>query len=635
MNPPGSPPAPSPSGPARTGELIAERYRVEAELGRGGMAVVYRATDLRLDRPVALKLLHPYVATMDRHRFAREIRALAALAHPNVITVYDLGESGDHTYLTMELATGGTFADLGPLEDDPGQQDALFNAAIQVAEALAYVHARGMVHRDLTPGNILLTRERVPKVMDFGLVQLAQVSRDLTRTGYTLGTPHFMSPEQARGQEVGPASDLYSLGCVIYKTVTGLPVFEADNDQSILYHHVYERPEPPSTKNPAVTEELDGIVTDLLAKTPADRPPSAGAVARRLAAARERLRRRTWGAAWRGGSARTGVVPTAPFNPAALRESWRVTLPEGAVWPSHVAVSGETAIVPTRDGSVSALALATGQTQWRAVTGDQAGPPVVTGEFVSVGSWDGNAYALDRETGRAIWRRDLGGRVAGAPAADRRRLYWATTAGRVVALDHAGNQVWELDLKTPVAASPSLARGLLLIAGEDGGLYIVNPADGRLAAKIDTAGCQTGPVWAGGKWLLPEFNGELSLLDLDLAQADWTYDLEGEIWASPAVHENCVYAVSWAGALRALTPESGEDLWSLDLGGRITAAPVVAAGLVIAASEAGRLVLVPASSGQVAGEYDLGFECQATPGITQGKIIVAGLDGTVVALGEG
>jgi outer membrane protein assembly factor BamB len=635
VNRPGAPPAPNPSGPARTGDIVAERYRVEAELGRGGMAVVYRATDIRLDRPVALKLLHRYVASLDRHRFSREIRALATLAHPNVITVYDLGESGEDTYLTMELASGGNFADLGPLEDDPGQQDALLDSATRVAEALAYVHGRGMVHRDLTPGNILLTTERVPKVMDFGLVQLAQASRDLTRTGYTLGTPHYMSPEQARGQEVGPASDLYSLGCVLYKTITGRPPFEADNDQSLLYHHVYETPEPPSTWNPAISEELDSIVADLLAKSPTDRPDGAGVVARRLEAARERLRRRSWSAAWRGGSARTGVVPCGPFNPSNLRESWRVTLPDGAVWPAHVAVSGETAIIPTRDGSVTALAVATGDTLWQAVTGDQAGPPIVIGDFVAVGSWDGNAYALDRDNGRALWRTELGAPLAGAPAADRRRLYWATTEGRVAALDHQGQLVWEVDLGAPVAAAPSLAGGLLLVAGEGGGLHLVDPADGRLAARIDTGGCQAGPVWAGRRWLLPEAHGELSLLDLDLAQAEWTYDLEGEIWAPPAVHAQTVYAVSWHGVLRALTLAGGEDLWSLDLGGRITAAPIVSSGLVIAASEEGRLALVPASSGQVAGEYELGFGLQATPGVAAGRIVVAGLDGTALALGEG
>ena len=247
--------------------VLAGRYRLEAPLGSGGMAEVWRAVDERLGRKVAVKLLHPRALPPERERFLLEVRALSRLFHPGIVQVLDLGEEEGRPFFVMELVEGGTFDRLGTFEEGP-EGDAILRGAEEVMEALAHLHAQGILHRDLTPKNILLTREGHPKVMDFGLAYLLQESRHLTRTGYTLGTPTYMAPEQAKGLPLTPKADLYSFGAVLYRTLTGRPPFEGENDQAILFQHVYEEPKPPEALNPAVPRAVGEAVLALLAKHP-------------------------------------------------------------------------------------------------------------------------------------------------------------------------------------------------------------------------------------------------------------------------------------------------------------------------------------------------------------------------------
>ena len=260
------------------GEVLDGRYEILGPLGVGGMAHVFKARDIHLERTVALKVLRPHLTETDSERFRREIRALAQLNHPGIVTIYDLG-LGDRVYFAMELIEGGPFTDLGPVDGDVEPLARLLEAAAVVAEALAYVHRLGMVHRDLTPRNVLLTPQGTPKVMDFGLVQLTETSKQLTRTGLTLGTPQYMAPEQATGEATGAATDLYAFGAVLYRTVTGVAAFEGENDQAVLYQHVYGKVTPPHELNPQVPEALSRLVMSLLEKDPARRPPSGAAVA--------------------------------------------------------------------------------------------------------------------------------------------------------------------------------------------------------------------------------------------------------------------------------------------------------------------------------------------------------------------
>ena len=267
--------------PLDVGTPLAGRYELRALLGEGGSAQVFRAHDALMDREVALKAMHAHVPDSDRRRFLREVRTLARLTHPGVVSVLDLGEeqSGGRPFFTMPLLTGGPITALGPLEDAPQPVARFLTAASFASRALHYVHSQGIVHRDLTPGNILLDEAGLPRLMDFGLVALSEHTLNLTRSGMTLGTPVYMSPEQAKGTGVDARSDLYGLGAVLYRVACGSPPFVGDSDQSVLYQHVYEAVRDPRELNPAVPDAIARILLALLAKRPERRPESGEALA--------------------------------------------------------------------------------------------------------------------------------------------------------------------------------------------------------------------------------------------------------------------------------------------------------------------------------------------------------------------
>ncbi len=236
------------------------------------MGKVYLARDEVLNRDVALKVLRDRYAESEEfvERFRREARSAAALSHPNVVSVYDLGRSEDGMYLiAMEYVPGGTLKDRveadGPL--DPGAAAELGH---QVAEALGIAHERGVIHRDVKSQNILLTASGDAKVADFGIARAAAAGT-ISQTGCILGTAKYMSPEQAMGKPVGPSSDLYSLGVVLYEALTGEAPFEAETLVAIAVKHAEEPPRPPKEVNPGVTEGMNALVLRLLAKKPEDR----------------------------------------------------------------------------------------------------------------------------------------------------------------------------------------------------------------------------------------------------------------------------------------------------------------------------------------------------------------------------
>jgi tRNA A-37 threonylcarbamoyl transferase component Bud32 len=255
-------------------QVLEERYELGPVLGQGGMARVHRAVDRQLRRPVAVKILAPPY-DRDRafvERFRREARAAAGLGHPNIVAVFDTGSDDGTHYIVTELVEGETLADRirreGPL---PADEAVAIGA--DVAAALAAAHERGVIHRDVKPGNVMLTPEGVVKVVDFGIAHAAG-SDTLTGTGVVLGSTAYLSPEQASGDRVDARSDVYAFGCVLYEMLTGQVPFRADTPVATLYRHVNEDPPPPSSIRP-VPPSLEAIVMRCLAKDPRKRFASA------------------------------------------------------------------------------------------------------------------------------------------------------------------------------------------------------------------------------------------------------------------------------------------------------------------------------------------------------------------------
>jgi eukaryotic-like serine/threonine-protein kinase len=262
---------------------LTDRYTLERELGRGGMATVYLAHDLRHDRSVALKVLHPdLTATLGPDRFQREIRYAARLQHPHILTVLDSGESGGQLWFTMPYVEGESLRERLTRDRQLSLEDAL-RIGREAAQALQYAHEHDVLHRDIKPENLLLTRDGNTLVADFGVARALASEEALTQTGLTVGTPAYMSPEQAAGErQLDARSDIYSLGCVLYEMLCGEPPFTGPTAQAIMAKRFSTSPTPVRVTRPEVPAHVDDVVQRALARTPADRFASAGEMAQSL-----------------------------------------------------------------------------------------------------------------------------------------------------------------------------------------------------------------------------------------------------------------------------------------------------------------------------------------------------------------
>ncbi|HET6547986.1 MAG TPA: serine/threonine-protein kinase [Solirubrobacter sp.] len=289
-------------------------YRIESRVGRGGMGVVYRATDLALDRPVALKVLSEDLARDAgfRRRFVSESKLAASLDHPNVIPIHAAGEHEGILYIAMRFVPGD---DLRTVLRNEGAMEPERTVRIisQIASALDAAHAEGLVHRDVKPANVLLTADDHAYLTDFGLTKRLSADTEATRSGMVLGTLDYIAPEQIRGERIGPFTDVYSLGCMLAHMLTGQVPFTLPTEEGKLWAHFSEPPPKPSVRVPGLGTRFDPVVARAMGKRPEDRYPTAGAAG---AAARAAL----------GGAASPVLVRrddltralTDPFNIAVL-----------------------------------------------------------------------------------------------------------------------------------------------------------------------------------------------------------------------------------------------------------------------------------------------------------------------------
>ena len=272
------------------GEVIADRYELEEAVDHGGMSSVYRGRDRLLERTVALKVLHAHFGDDAEYveRFRREARAVAQLSHPNIVTVIDRGSSDGHQFIVFEYVEGENLKQLversGPLS-----VDRTLELGIQIADALAFAHAHGLVHRDVKPQNVLIDSAGDAKVTDFGIARSLDVEEGVTQTGTVLGTSNYLSPEQAAGEPVTPATDIYSLGVVLYELLTGEVPFRGDNLVVVAMKHVTEHPPSLLEQRADVPPRLVLAVERALEKDPALRFASMDAFANELRRCRDEL----------------------------------------------------------------------------------------------------------------------------------------------------------------------------------------------------------------------------------------------------------------------------------------------------------------------------------------------------------
>ncbi|MEV7782933.1 protein kinase [Kitasatospora sp. NPDC088351] len=418
----GGPHTPGRGSAAPLGTVGEGRYRLTHRLGRGGMAEVFAAQDVRLGRTVAVKLLRPELAQDDiaRLRFTREAHAVAALNHHSIVAVYDTGEEhvGEEStpYIVMELVEGRTVRELLVDEEAPPVDQALIIIA-GVLEALAYSHRHGIVHRDIKPANVIITTTGAVKVMDFGIARaLTGAASTMTQTGMVMGTPQYLSPEQALGKPVDHRSDLYAAGCMLYELLTLRPPFTGDTPLSVVYQHVQDPPMPPSQANPRVSVALDPMVLRSLAKNPDDRFQDADEF---RAHVQHTLREMHGaGAPWAAGAAAAGLAAAGQGHSGATPMvgadgETAVTAPYGAAAPGE-----PTAVLPYQQAG---------------------GPQTPASPYPAVGGSYGGSYGGDGSGGDDDGhghgrRRGPWGWVAGAAA-----VVVAASVGIAFALSGGGN----------------------------------------------------------------------------------------------------------------------------------------------------------------------------------------------------
>lgn len=539
--------------PLNVSDKLVERYDLQELLGEGGSAQVFRALDQLLDRQVAIKVMHAHTPDIERQRFLQEVRVLARLNHSGVVPVLDIGKEpeGGRPFFSMPLLTGGPISVLGPLEDCKISFDRFLAAAIFVAQTLHYIHGQGFIHRDITPANVLLNQALMPQIMDFGLVSVSERTRDLTRSGVTLGTPSYMSPEQAKGEQLDARSDLYAMGAVLYRVACGSPPFVGNNDQSILYQHVYETPPDPRELNPAIPDALAHILLTLLAKRAERRPDSGQDLAHLWELARREIWHQHMRGQYRGGRTRSGEHPDGPAKVSNFQEIWSAPLPGEVTWPAAVVGHSDLVAVGTRGGQLVLTHMSGRPFATYAAKDEVTAPATFLGDHIFYGAWDGTLRRVDLQSGAQVWLHQARAEFTGAPTLWGQVVLAASRDGHLHALDaRTGELTWAYKTEGPLAASPIIWGGAAFICDENGWLHAIDGKSGAPMWKVEIGTVHATPALypvsrSQAVLIISTWNGEAHAISLkiingraSLASDDpilWSYDFEEELWASPAI----------------------------------------------------------------------------------------------------
>lgn len=625
--------------------LLNDRYRLEDAIGEGGSACVYRAFDVHLGRYVALKVLHPHVVATDQLRFEREIRALAQISHPGIVSILDFGRDAQgRLFLVMPLLMGGSFHDLGPVENSPEHIETFLSASFRVLDALAYLHGQTMVHRDLTPRNILFGLDGCPRLMDFGLIHFTDELQELTRTGYTLGTPEYMAPEQAKGGEVSSASDMYAFGAVMYRVLTGRVPFEGDNDQSVLYQHVYETPVKPIERNPALPDALSDAILSFLEKDPTRRPASGVEACNVLRHAQQQMKSEHFCGQYRGGKARTGVHSGGIKNPVSLSLDWTLSLGTELAWPGALVANPDLLVLGGRNRKLHLISPSGCSFKTIEADDEITAPALLSPNRVTFGTWKGTVYHCDL-LGNTLWKCAVGDEIHSTPLDWKGALIVPSRRGEIHSLDvETGQSRWVYAAEGPVVSSPLVWKNTLIVADEQGWIHGIEAHTGQFLWKIEVGSVNATPAiafWKGIPVLVvPCWSGEVHALVFDvrgqvlMPKEDpllWTFDLGGAVWGSPALYNGHVYIGSWSGCIHALSLDSGDELWNANLDSRLTSSPIFSEGIVYQASEGGKVCAFRAQDGRMLWSHSSETGIQTTPLIAHQKLYVASMDGVVHA----
>jgi outer membrane protein assembly factor BamB/predicted Ser/Thr protein kinase len=627
------------------------RYELIAEIGRGGMGVVYRAYEAALDRTVALKVLAPELANQPGFvaRLRREAISAARLRHPNIALLYEFGQADDTAFLAMEYLPGRSLRQL--LEPGPLPFERALAILDQIGQALDYAHSMGIVHRDVKPSNILVGPADQAMLIDFGLAEVSECTL-LTADGAVLGTPHYMAPEQAAGRGAGERGDQYALAAVAYEMLTGMPPFHGRGATAVIHAHIYELPPPPTERRPTLPAAVNAVLLRALAKQPHERYASLAEFAAALRAALappaparpSRARRVLLGAV--GGLVLAAVVllaallsrgagaSTALRDNAGAAERAGVPLPRQVIWsyaPEHNLVGGPAPvafdgmlIVGTLDGQVLGFQAGSGEQRWQAggAGAPLFGVPSAGKGLVFVGSTDGHIQGLSLRSGNTTWQTPVVGVARQAPTLDGDRLIVTTDKGYIYMLQAGSGQViWDRPLQQSMQPPTVGDRRIFLSAGPT--LFALDANDGAVDWTFDAGGAiTTRAVIAGDMVVVGTERGLLYALRIADGQLHLRYQASGALSAAPATGPDALYVVDQSGAVTAISPTSASVLWRFEAGSAIIASPLLADGKLLFGAANGMFYALDARGGQMLARIQLGGSAVSPPALGDGLIFV-------------
>ena len=633
-------------------------YRIEGVLGRGGMGVVYRATDERLGRSVALKvMLGEQSGDEDfRRRFIRESRSAAAIDHPNVLPVYEAGEADGVLFLATRLVEGADLRELLARDGQLAPARAL-DLVAQIAAALDAAHARGLVHRDVKPANVLVAPDAGPArsehcyLTDFGLAKLVAGRSALTGTGQFVGTLDYIAPEQLQGKDVDGRVDVYALGAVLFECLTAAPPFKRDIGPALMWAHMNDPPPCASELRPGLGAGIDDVVGRAMAKQPDERYGTCAELAHAARAALDG-----------GGSAAAGVAPRRAPEPLAPARKDASTIVDGAPPPDGpapdrpapsrprgrrfaAAVAALVAVVAVgalawtqlgpSGGDPEPVRLTVADAAWTAMAdGPIVSTPALSGGSLVVGSDDGSVRSLDARSGEPRWRRSTGGEVRSSPVVADGRVYVGSFDGSVHAFRASdGRRSWEAPTGFQVFSSPAVAGATVVVGAE--GIVALDAANGDERWRARTGGpVNSSPAIADGTVYVGADDGRLYAVDLDSGDRRWTRALGDRVYSSPAVANGVVYVGSSKG-LHAVDAASGAVRWTFPSREGVSSSPIVSEGTVYVGSRDRKVYAVDAATGRKRWEFTAGDRVDSSPAIAGGIVYVGANDGVVYGLDAG
>jgi outer membrane protein assembly factor BamB/predicted Ser/Thr protein kinase len=619
------------------------RYQLLEEIGRGGMGIVYKAFEPTLKRTVALKVLAPHLAGQPGllSRLRREAVSAANLRHNHIALLFEFNQQEENAYLAMEYVPGPSLKQL--LEQGPLAPPRCLEILSQIASALDYAHALGIVHRDVKPSNILVGPEDQAMLVDFGLAEMTG-SSEITPDGVVLGTPDYMSPEQAAGRAASFQSDQYALAALAYELFTGQPPFHTNSAAATVHAHIYELAPPPTEINPTLPIQVNPIFSRALSKAPEERFESVSAFVAALQKvllpspppepeARWKTRLLPW-------VTTTALLllalvillaQTGTFSRLFDQGQKRLVLPKNAAWGFDPGFVGGTGLVSVNrvlllsspNGQLTALSENDGAMLWQTRLNDLIyGAPAANSELVFVGDQLERIEGLSLRSGGTVWSTKITGKVEIAPVVLEDKLVAITSKGYIYVLNAGNGRVlWSRPFVSGLLAVNATPGCLIVNSSQS--VYMLNANSGLLTWEFQTASAiTTRPVISNGQVLVSTQQGLLHIINLADGAEQWRYQGQGTLQAAPAVVGQIIYIPDESGLLTAIDLNAKQILWQYKANASLESTPLFVDQHLILGANNGKVIILNAADGHPVDEIQLQTSIKTNPVLGEDLVFI-------------